>query len=97
MKNQSTNEEKCCPQCGETEKQYKQGFNRSGTQRCKCMICGKKYTLNPKTKAYCEELREKAIQTYLSGVSARGVGKIFGMSKANVLIWIKKTESDNAE
>jgi hypothetical protein len=31
-----------------------------------------------------------ALKTYYMGVSGRGVGKIFGMSKANVCNWIKK-------
>ena len=31
-----------------------------------------------------------ATKTYYAGVSGRGVGKIFGMSKANVYNWIKK-------
>jgi transposase-like protein len=97
MRKQTISEEKCCPHCGQVKGQTKQGLNRSGTQRCKCLKCGKKYTLNPKTNTYSEEIREQAVKTYFSGVSARGVGKIFGMSKANVLNWIKKNEGDNME
>jgi transposase len=52
------------------------------------------YTLDPKTKAYSEEVRQSAIKTYYSGVSGRGVGKLLGMSKANVYNWIKKTVRD---
>ena len=32
------------------------------------------------------------MKTYYSGVSGRGVGKIFCMSKANVYNWMKKTQ-----
>ena len=32
-----------------------------------------------------------AIKTYYSSISGRGGGKLFGMSKANVYNWIKKT------
>jgi transposase-like protein len=81
-----------CPKCGSAEKQLNSGYNRSGTQRCKCKDCNIHYTLNPKTKAYSEEVRNTAIKTYYSGVSGRGVGKLYGMSKANVYNWIKKTE-----
>ncbi len=41
---------------------------------------------------YPEEVKEQAIKAYYSGLSARQVGKMFGMNKANVLNWIKKTE-----
>ena len=81
-----------CPKCGKTENQSNYGNNRSGTQRSKCNECKHIYTLNPKTRAYSEEIRQSAIKTYYSGVSGRGVGKVFGMSKANVYNWIKKTK-----
>lgn len=55
-----------------------------------CLDCGTHYTLNPKTRAYPEEVKQTAIKVYYSGVSGRGVGKVFGMSKANVYNWIKK-------
>jgi len=79
-----------CPKCGSAENQAKKGYNRSGTQRCMCKECGAWYTINPKKREYPEEIRQKAIKTFYSGVSGCGVGKIFGMSKANVYNWIKK-------
>ena len=85
-------EGRTCPKCGESTNQIKVGTNRSGTQRCKCNVCNITYTLEPKSIAYPEEVRAKAIKTYYSGVSGRGVGNLFGFSKANVYNWIKKTE-----
>ena len=67
------------------------GKNRSGTQRCFCKEYKKYYTLEPKTREYPEEIRQQAIKTYYVGASGRGVGKVFGFSKANVYNWIKKT------
>jgi len=90
MKKTTIKEGRKCPKCEKTENQANYGFNRSGTQRCKCKMCNHTYTLQPKTRAYSEEIRNSAIKTYYSGVSGRGVGKIFGMSKANVYRWIKK-------
>jgi len=84
---------RCCPKCGREENQANYGFNRSGTQRCKCKDCNHIYTLNPKTRAYNEEVRNSAMKTYYTGVSGRQVGLLFGMSKANVYNWIKKNES----
>ena len=86
-----------CPKCKDAENQTNYGYNRSGTQRCKCKECGKTYTLEPKSRAYSEEVRQNAIKTYYSGVSGRGVGKLLGMNKANVYNWIKKTGHDMGE
>ena len=80
-----------CPKCGQENNQKKYGFNRSGTQRVLCGECNSYYTLNPKTRTYSDEIKQRAIKVYYSGVSGRGVGKVFGMSKANVYNWIKKT------
>ena len=90
MKKQTIDEARRCPNCGQIEKQIKKGLNRSGTQRCKCLACGTRYTLEPKSRAYSEEVREQAIKTYYSGVSGRGVGALFGMGGNNVYRWIKK-------
>ena len=68
------------------------GKNRSGTQRCFCNECKKYYTLDPKTREIPEEVRQQAIKTYYAGASGRGVGKVFGFSKANVYNWIKKPD-----
>jgi transposase-like protein len=81
-----------CPICGERESQVNAGYNRSGTQRCFCKECEKYYTLNPKTREYPPETRQFVTKIYYSGVSGRGVGKILGMSKANVYNWIKKND-----
>lgn len=97
MKKATIEEGKICPQCKIQENQIKIGYNRSGTQRCRCKICGTRYTINSKSHEYPEEVRELAIKMYYSGVSGRGVGKILGMSKANVYNWIKKTEKSETE
>jgi len=94
MKKQTILENRRCPKCGRIENQINAGYNRSGTQRCVCRVCNHKYTLNGKTREYSEEIRQRAIRTYYSGVSGRGVGKLLGMSKANVYNWLKKTDSN---
>jgi transposase-like protein len=93
MKKTKAIEGRRCPKCGSDENQVSFGKNRSGTQRCRCKICKATYTLNPKERAYAEEVRAQAIETYYSGVSGRGVGKMLGMNKSNVYNWIKKNGS----
>lgn len=91
MRKATIDPNKKCPRCGQIENQIKAGYNRSGTQRCKCKDCGIKYTINGKSHEYPEETKKLAIKMYYSGVSGRGVGKILHMSKANVYNWIKKS------
>ena len=81
-----------CPECGAEDGQMRNGANRSGTQTYHCRHCNKFYTPKPKQQEYSEETKELALKMYYSGVSGRGVGKILGMSKANVYNWIKKTK-----
>jgi len=54
MRKATVDENKKCPKCGKIDQQVKVGFNDSGTQRCKCKICGIRYTLDPKRVAYPE-------------------------------------------
>ena len=85
---------KQCPNCKAENGQMKNGKNRSGSQSFLCRHCKKAYTPEPKRVAYDEGVRTQAIKTYYAGVSGRGVGKIFGFSKANVYNWIKKNSSN---
>jgi len=92
MKKITEDENRKCPKCGEIRNQIKKGYNASGTQRCFCKECKIVYTVNPKKREYPEEVRRQAMKTYYAGASGRGVGKIFGFSKANVYNWIKKND-----
>ena len=90
MKQSKEAADRKCPICGKTENQVNAEKNRSGSQRCFCKECQKYYTLNPEIRKYSEKIRQQAIKTFYAGVSGRGVGKVFGFSKANVYHWIKK-------
>ena len=83
-----------CPICKIGTNQKAFGFNRSGTQRCRCNECGVTYTIDPKNRAYPEVIRKIAIKEYYAGASGRAVGKIHGMSGCNVYNWIKKNSKD---
>ncbi len=88
--NKATETIKQCPSCGQTSSQVLNGRNRSGTQTVLCKHCKRSYTLEPKRREYNEETKQLALKIYYSGTSGRAVGKILGMSKANVYNWIKK-------
>ncbi|MCL2083110.1 MAG: hypothetical protein FWH04_07745 [Oscillospiraceae bacterium] len=79
---------------GWVENQINKGKNRSGTQRCMSKECGVAYTKEPKKREYSEETKKLAMKMFYSGVNGRAVGKVLGMSKANVYNWIKKNGSN---
>ncbi|GHV01985.1 hypothetical protein FACS1894211_12650 [Clostridia bacterium] len=81
-----------CPKCGATEKQYRNGQNKSGTNKCLCGVCGRRYTPAPMKNAYTEEERQQALKLLVSGMSGRAIGLQMGMSKANAYAWAKKKE-----
>ena len=79
-----------CPKCGKHEHQVRHGKNKSGSQKYHCNDCNIDYTPDPYPWQYSEEVREQAIKTYYSEVSARKVGLLNNFSKSNVYNWIKK-------
>ena len=83
-----------CPKCKAEDGQMKNGKNKSSTRSYLCRHCKKAYTPEPKTKSYREDVRRMAMKAYFSGVSGRGVGKMFGFNKGNVYNWIKKNGSN---
>ena len=83
-----------CPRCKAEDRQVRNGKNRSGTQSYLCRHCKKAYTPEPKQRAYSSDVRTMAMKAYYSGVSGRGVGKMFGFNKSNITNWIKKNGSN---
>lgn len=84
-----------CPKCRTAEHQVNIGYNRSGTRRCQCRICGMRYTPEPKKHEYPDEIKQQALRMYRSGASGRAIGKALGMNKANVYHWLR-TEKKGA-
>ena len=76
-----------CKKCDDVKIQVKRGKLPSGSQRYFCKIC--KYWYTPVTKHYSEDIKKLTIKAYLSGVSARGVGRIYGIDGNTVIAWLK--------
>jgi transposase-like protein len=77
-----------CPRCEDKERQIKTGRNRSGTQRMLCRDCGRTYTIEPKSRGYAEEVREKAVRMYVEGNNFRRIGRLLGVNHQSVVNWI---------
>jgi transposase-like protein len=77
-----------CPSCQSQQKQYKSGFNRSGSQRYRCGVCNRAYTPTPKENGYPAETRLLAIRMYIEGNSTRAIGRILQVSPQSVANWV---------
>ena len=78
-----------CPKCSAPSKQHKIGFNRSGSQKYRCRVCGKTYTPLPNINGYSPQVHTRAIQLYLEGNSLRGIGRILKVNPQSVGNWVK--------
>jgi len=85
-------EERKCPNCGETEKQHSIGKTSAGSRRYRCTKCKREYTPNPKKREYGQSERKEALRLLLLGNSGRAVGKALGMNKSNAYRWAKEAE-----
>ena len=79
---------KQCPGCGSTERQSKSGLTAAGSQRYKCMLCGRRYTPEPKQAGYPKELRRQASRMYVDGMNFRRIGRHLGVHHPSVINWV---------
>lgn len=77
-----------CANCGSTEKQYKAGFNPSGSQRYQCGECNRIYTPNPNPNGYPEATRLLAIRMYVEGSSYGSIARILKVNPQSVANWV---------
>jgi len=77
-----------CPHCQSTAHQVKAGRNPSGSQRCQCKVCGKKYTPEPNPSGYSDEVRRQAVLLCLEGQSFRAIGRKLGVNPQSVVNWV---------
>ena len=77
-----------CPYCNAEVKQYKAGFNKSGSQRYRCGVCKRAYTPEPNPLGYSEKTRMLAIRMYLEGNGHHAIGRILLVSPQSVANWV---------
>lgn len=84
-----------CPHCQATQRQFKGGFSRHGTQQFRCGECGRKYQQdyvsnrmrNP--QRYSEPARHKAVELYLSGNGFKKIGRLLSVQPRTARSWCK--------
>jgi len=77
-----------CPTCQANWKQYKAGFNPSGSQRYRCGECNRVYTPKPTPHGYAEETRLLAIRMYVEGSSYNSIGRVLKVNSQSVANWV---------
>jgi transposase-like protein len=77
-----------CPYCTATSKQRKIGHTTAGSQRYQCQACGRRYTPEPKTPGYDEDIRLQAVRLYADGMNFRRIGRQLGVSHQSVINWV---------
>lgn len=78
-----------CPHCQRIENQVKNGKTSAGSQVYRCKICNRKYTPEPKTNGYVQDVRQRAIRLVLDGCSQRQAARHVGVSHGTVANWFK--------
>ncbi|MBX3059362.1 MAG: IS1 family transposase [Anaerolineae bacterium] len=77
-----------CPACHGRERQIKDGYTPSGSQRYRCKLCGCRYTPVPKPHGYDDEIRLQALTLFLEGVSLRTISRILAVNHQSVANWV---------
>ena len=79
---------KRCPNCQEITRQNKAGKTDAGSQRYRCMHCGRKYTPEPKQQGYPESMRKRAMEMYVDGMNLRKIGRQLKVHHRTVALWL---------
>src|SRR5688572_22738068 len=79
-----------CPKCQSNLKQYKAGFNPSGSQRYRCGECNRVYTPEPKRHGYPDETRLLAIRMYVEGSSYGSIARVLRVNPQSVANWVSQ-------
>jgi LacI family transcriptional regulator len=80
-----------CPYCKNTERQVKAGMN-GASQRYKCGICGRRYSLSSQARGYSEELHSQAETLRAKGMAMRQIARTLGVNHQSVANWLPKRE-----
>ena len=77
-----------CAYCQANERQVKNGRNPSGSQRYKCRVCGRIYTLEPAPAGYDQATRDQAVRLYVEGMNQRRIARILHVNHQSVANWV---------
>ena len=76
-----------CVKCS-SETLRKNGIAHFG-QRYLCKDCRYTWTVELKSTAFADSVKEQALQLYLEGMGFRAISRVLGMSHVSVYRWIR--------
>lgn len=79
-----------CPRCQANWKQYKAGFNPSGSQRYRCGECNRVYKPKPTRHGYPEATRLLAIRMNVEGSSYGSIARVLKVNPQSVANWVSR-------
>lgn len=79
---------KPCPYCQASNQQIKAGRTEAGSQHYQCKHCQRRYTPEPKSSGYGDELRQQAVQWYVDGMNFRRIARHLKVNHQTVINWI---------
>lgn len=82
-----------CTSCQSTDV-IRNGKNSIGNAKFRCKACGFSGVIQTKRKSV--EEKERVVAAYQERASARGVGRVFGISHQTTLTWVKKKAARSA-
>lgn len=77
-----------CLKCKSSQRQVKNGLNKSGSQKYLCRECGTVYTPERKENGYPAETRLLAIRMYVEGSSYGSIGRVLKVNPQSVANWV---------
>lgn len=77
-----------CPKCKSSQRQVKNGLNKSGSQKYLCRECATVYTPERKENGYPAETRLLAIRMYVEGSSYGSIGRVLKVNPQSVANWV---------
>ncbi len=83
-------ETEICPKCHHSIRQNKAGLTKAGSQRYRCMSCGKKYTPVVKRHGYNAQFHRQAIELFKDSKNLRETARQLGINHRTVALWVKE-------
>jgi len=73
-----------CPHCGLSERVFRNGFNRGGSQRLKCGSCGKSWTPKPNSRSLSADKEALIVAASHERLSQRAIARTFKVARTTI-------------
>lgn len=80
-----------CRHC-QSQNVIRHGKDRSECQRYLCHDCRRTFREQPGSRAHSEEFKARVLAAYQERASMRGVCRLFGVARATLTDWLKKSQ-----